>query len=321
MREEKNLRKRFADELAAKGGMCLPAAYAVGYSDGRYELRCDYNVPGTYRMHLLDDREHVKELPYIDVDDLYEACGGRFVTPIVCEYLKDFIERYEEALENETVELEQMQFLLKDFPARKIFMAMLPYQRGKSEYFPGRICGNAYMIYGMMVDYDKKQEDYMQSMIITQELMKKWQKNETDLFEAALKVMPGFLPYSIERVQGILGMDGYVISTELGCFGTGTLFYEEGPLKDLALELSSNLYVIPLSVHEAAAFPETYWVPESEWERLAKEISPFGEEVWYYDRFLNDLAFTKWERIDQKLKLKDGILDVVERRELDANVR
>lgn len=321
MRKEKDLRKRFADEFQAKIGMCLPAAYAAGYSDGRYELRCDYDVPGTYRMHFLDGREHVKELPYIDVDDLYEACGGRFVTSIVCEYLKDFIERYEEALENEAMELEQMQFLVKDFPAQRIFMAMVPYQRGKSECFPGRICGNAYMIYGMMMDYGKKQEDYMQSMIITQELMKKWQKNETDLFEAALKDMPGFFPYSIERVRGILGMDGYVISTEQGCFGTGTLFYEEGPLKDLALELSSNLYVIPLSVHEAAVFPETYWVPESEWESLAKEVSPFGEEVWYYDRILNNLAFTKRERIDQELKLKDGILDVVERRELDANIR
>lgn len=29
------------------------------------------------------------EMPYIDVDDLYEACGGRFVTSDICKYLKE----------------------------------------------------------------------------------------------------------------------------------------------------------------------------------------------------------------------------------------
>ena len=54
---------------------------------------------------------------------------------------------------------------------------------------------------------------------------------------------------------------------------------------------------------------------------IANEISAFGEDCWYYNKILDCLAFTKKEQISQEMQLKDGILDPVERREIDAGIR
>ena len=54
---------------------------------------------------------------------------------------------------------------------------------------------------------------------------------------------------------------------------------------------------------------------------IAKEISAFGLECWYYNKILDRLAFTEKEQIAQEMQLKDGILDPVERREIDAGIR
>lgn len=314
-------KREFVDEMEVKGGMFLPAAYATGHLEGRYKLWCEC-VAGAYRMYLSDGQEHVKELPYVDLDDLYEACGGQYATHIICEYLEEFVERYERALEKEKTELAQIVPILREFPEDKIFMTLIPYRKMICEEFPGRICGNTYMVYEAMVDkVEQQSKECIRSIIITQELMKKWQISEKELYEAAMKTMPRLFPYSIDNLNGIFGKNVYAISTIQGCFGTGTLFYQEGPLKELALELKDDLYVLPLSVHEAIVFPAEFWIQETEYMSLSKEISPFGGEVWYYNRILNDLAFTKKERSNQELKLKDGILDPAERRKIDADVR
>lgn len=40
---DRNLKKEFAEELAAKGCICLPAAYAAHCAEGKYKLQyaCD----------------------------------------------------------------------------------------------------------------------------------------------------------------------------------------------------------------------------------------------------------------------------------------
>ena len=125
---DRNLKKEFAEELAAKGCICLPAAYAAHCAEGKYKLQYACDKQGVHKILFLDGMQHVMEMPYIDVDDLYEACGGRFVTSIICKYLKEFIERYEKALEVEQAELEQMKQLAEELPADKIFMMLISYK-------------------------------------------------------------------------------------------------------------------------------------------------------------------------------------------------
>ena len=313
---DRNLKKEFAVELAAKGCICLPAAYAAHCAEGKYKLQYACDKQGVHKILFLDGMQHVMEMPYIDVDDLYEACGGRFVTSIICKYLKEFIERYEKALEVEQAELEQMKQLAEELPADKIFMMLISYKEECSN-LPGRRCGSSYLIYRVLIDRaDPKDEGQIKSMLITQELMKKWKVCEEELFEIAKRSMPALFPYEIEEI----GKNIYVVSTQYGCYGTGTLFYIESPLKDLGMLLDENLYVLPLSVHEVVVSK----LDESKDEMLksiAKEISAFGLECWYYNKILDRLAFTEKEQIAQEMQLKDGILDPVERREIDAGIR
>ena len=314
---DRNLKKEFAEELAAKGCICLPAAYAVHYAEGKYKLQYACDIQGAHKILFFDGMQHVMEMPYIDVDDLYEACGGRFVASIICKYLKEFIQRYEKALEAEQAELEQMKQLAEELPADKIFMMLISYKEDRCSNLPGRRCGSFYLIYRVLIDRaDPKDEGQIKSMLITQELMKKWKVCEEELFEIAKRSMPALFPYEIEEI----GKNIYVVSTQYGCYGTGTLFYTESPLKDLGMLLDEILYVLPLSVHEVVVSK----LDESKDEMLksiVKEISAFGLECWYYNKILDRLAFTEKEQIAQEMQLKDGILDPVERREIDAGIR
>ncbi|MBO5523281.1 MAG: hypothetical protein J5986_06345 [Roseburia sp.] len=146
------------------------------------------------------------------------------------------------------------------------------------------------MLYGVCLLKDKQ----VKVMAVTWELMEKWQVREEILYQAAGKAMAELFPYEILDICHPMGGDFYIVSSKQHCFGLGTLLYEESPLKELAEQKEEDLFVFPLSVHEAAVFPVSGWQQEMLGE-LEGEISPFGNELWYYSRNLKKLAFTKKE--------------------------
>lgn len=311
----------FAEEMKTKAVLCLPASYADGCMDGRYSL--EYKLAaGRYRMQFSDGREHISEMPYLDVVTIFEACNGRFDTKKVRDYLKNYINLYETAVRKEEKEQKRLANLMKIFPSEWIVTMLIPSETGMKERFVGREYRNAFQIYSVMVeegmDSDSGCERILTS-VVTPYLMGKWEVSEKELFEAARRHMPRLFPYEIEKIQ-VSGIEAYIVGTAKCSFGTGTLFYQEGPLKEIAAEVSSDLYLFPLSVHEVAVFPENGFFPEMEIITMADKVSPFGGGIWYYNRSLNQLAFSKEERYAQKMQMKDGIMDAAERREIYAAI-
>ena len=80
--------------------------------------------------------------------------------------------------------------------------------------------------------------------------------------------------------------------------------YEDGPLKDLGNQLNQDLYILPLSVHEAVIFPYKEW-KENEICEIAEQMSAFGGFVWRYSLKLNKIAFSEKnvERIYSSIKI------------------
>lgn len=89
--------------------------------------------------------------------------------------------------------------------------------------------------------------------------------------------------------------------------------YEDGPLKDLGNQLNQDLYILPLSVHEAVIFPYKEW-KENEICEIAEQMSAFGGFVWRYSLKLNKIAFSEKTWKEYTAALKYGIMDAADRR-------
>lgn len=310
----------FIKEIKAKGIMCLPAAYVAEARKGKYELEVRVDEKEAC-LQLKDYREYITEMPYIKLSELYEECGRKFDSKTAMKCLKEYIKRYEEAIEKEQKVQDYLAGLINRFPKERIFTMLVPMSKEAKERFPGRERGSAYQIYAVCLDENRMEgrKRGIVNSLVTTELMKQWSIDEDTLFLAAKEFMPALFPYHIQKIPLWLDENIYVIGTIYHSFGTGTLLYKESPLKELAMELACNLILFPLSVHEAVVFPDGEFFSKEDISNLAKEVSPFGKEIWYYNRKGCCIAFSERERLDQEIQLKDGIIDVAERRRSDAD--
>lgn len=319
MKEKAISEEQFAEEMKVKCTLCLPAEYAAKCALGECMVQFR-KTEGGWRLYLSDGDNHVAEPPHLSLRTVYESCGYRFDTKIVRSILKQYVKQYEQALRKEQEEKEKLEKFMSRFPEEKIVTLLVPNGTdGKIAQFPGTQRGSAFQLYCVLRDSSKmeaaKEAAGLQVSAVTKELMECWQINENDLCLAAEKYMPLTFPYQICELGMLMGGTGYVISTAAHSFGTGTLFYKEGPLKEIAMECLCDLYLFPLSVHEVAVFPVNCDLTEAETSALADKVSPFGADVWYYNKELNMLAFSQKERFLQGVMQKDGILDAAERME------
>lgn len=293
----------FVEHVNAEGYLCLPARYQAGY---QLKTEC---ADGEYRLMLAGEKESLDKLPYLNLKDTYERCGRRFDIPVFCrileEYTSAYASAYEEALMEDQKEQRMYAGLIQEFPKRRICFLLVPYREDIRKSHPGRRYGDVFMLYAVLMEDEVVQ-------LITDALMNKWGVTEQELRDTAEKNMPALFPYDYEKIRLVGGEDVFVISSMTRWFGLGTVLYEDGPLKELAMTGKSDYIIFPLSVHEAVAFPEGM-IEEKELYRIAEEISPY-KGVWHYSRVLNRTAFTGEERMEQEMILKQGIVDAGERR-------
>ena len=78
-------------------------------------------------------------------------------------------------------------------------------------------------------------------------------------------------------------------------------------------QLNQDLYILPLSVHEAVVFPYKKW-QEKEIQDISEQMPVFSGTIWRYSLKLNKIAFSKktWEKYMAALKY--GFMDAADRR-------
>lgn len=297
----------FAEQVKIKGSFYMPleagCTWPLIFDGSGTEdewLRTDDGVP------------HVSAMPGMMLRELYEQCEGRFDAGTIQEILADYVQFYKKAAEWDIREQELLSQLTEKFPAGRLFSILIPHREesGSAERFPGRICGTAYLLYGVVIE---EYDETMRILPVTKELAEQWGVCEQELYQTAIEQMPEWLLYEIEEVKTSAGRSCFVIKSEKYGFGLAALLYEAGPLGELAARLGQNMTVMPVSIHEAVAFPADVW-SEKETRKLAGEISVFGQTIWRYSQVRNRLTFTdkEWETCMDTLKY--GIRDPAEER-------
>lgn len=295
----------FAEQVKIKGSFYMPPEAGCvwplmfeGFGTDEW-LRTDDGVP------------HVSAMPGLMLRELYEQCEGRFDAGTIQEILADYVQVYKKASEWDMREQELLLRLTERLPAERLFSILIPHreQFEAAERFPGRICGTAYLLYAVVIE---EYDETMRILPVTKELAGQWGVCEPELYQTATERMPNWLFYEIEEICSA-ERSCFVIKSETYGFGLAALLYEAGPLGELAARLEQNITVMPVSIHEAVAFPADAWT-EKEIKELAGEISVFGQTIWRYSQAQNQLTFTdkEWETCMDALKY--GIRDPAEER-------
>lgn len=175
---------------------------------------------------------------------------------------------------------------------------------------PNRQFNDLSLIYRWVVD---SKGDGLGSIIITNELAEKLQLTEEELYELASENTCRLLPATItpmnEVIRKLMVSDGmpeemieamlpdipeedglWVIGNEKGINGAVSMLYG-GLLDKLANKLSSDLYVLPSSIHETIAVSSQNFTPE-ELLTMVKEVNEtqvlpeerLTDNVYFYDK-------------------------------------
>jgi len=147
------------------------------------------------------------------------------------------------------------------------------------------------------------------TILIRNEHMDEWEVDEEELYNHAVKNMYLLLPVRIERIKDVINemyggevieedIDMYVVSNEDKFYGSGYMFVKD-VLRGVFDKIGRNYYVLPSSVHEFIALPES---PETDARDLLKTVTEINEtqvreeerlsdSVYYYDHSKDELVW------------------------------
>lgn len=295
----------FGRRFIAEGPLYLPAAYA------KYrKLLSVEQKDGQWQLYIKDGCGHLEPMPVLNVREAYLQCRRGADTENFARVLVQYVSEYEKAEKEEQRQKQLLTGLCEEFPKGQLAFVLLPEGSRAARHFPGRSLGDAFLIYAVGLFENGR----LEMIAVTREIAEKWGAEEETLYQETKRSEPFLIPYQILEEKLFTGEMYYIITSKWGCWGLGTLLYEDGPLQELAQEKNSDLYLLPLSVHEAAAFAAAEW-DEADLRELGRKISPFGA-VWYYSRRAKSLAFTEKERTAFAQMEKYGIPDAAERSEI-----
>ena len=297
----------FLEQIRIKGHLHMPVM------DGKNETNLLLvQKKDDEKIRISDGNTHILHMPELDVREVYRQCGNCFNEGILRKILQEYTKTYMQAVEQDKKEQELLFDIMLKIPKEKICFILFPQipEEKILQRYAGRKMDNVYLVYTVILG---ESEDRIKLSAVTKEMLKYWEVSEDDLYQMSVKNMTRKFLYGIEKFQLITGEHVYFIKSEQNCYGLAALLYEDGPLKELGSHLKQDLYVFPLSVHEAVVFPWEEWSRRQVHE-LSEQISVSKGCLWYYSARLNKIAFSEitWEKYMAALKY--GIVDAAERR-------
>ncbi len=174
--------------------------------------------------------------------------------------------------------------------------------RGLLERIPHEIHENLAVVY-----FYELEKTWMEdaSILIRSEHLELWGKTEAELRTIAwkntlsrkkvkfLKLSQVLAEFGLEDTEMLEENPLYVLSNEQNCFGAAAAFYP-GLLAKCALQLGSNLILLPSSIHEWLLIPSDQKYARSNAEELrtmvrdinrteVSEREVLSDEIYYYD--------------------------------------
>ncbi len=176
------------------------------------------------------------------------------------------------------------------------------------------------VIFGMVCSHT---EEGVESLTINQSLSDYWNVSVSDLFHAAEKNTPHIFPAQrrnlLELVFSYIGMSNEDLPDEIandypplqfisnaeGVYGAAVVLYP-GYLDKIAEEFSSDLFVIPSSIHEMLVLPVNLKGVRDEAE-LPDMVKRINQDYVRDDEVLSDNIYL-YNRKNKKLEIKNDFL-------------
>lgn len=297
----------FAQYIESASILYLPEKYQKAYS---LKLAQGRTGAGDI-LRFEDNQEHLAEMPGIDVQSLYQRQDDKTALQ---EAIRDYILAYEKTLDEEERLKESLNALSISFPKERVFFTLLPagrYERFKHlEKCPVKVKDDVVFLYSL---YLGEENGILKTCRIDNELMDKWGMDSAALHKAAVQCMPGLFPYEVREIKSFNQPIAYAISSQFHMYGLSSIFYPDGPLKEIASEQKSDLYVMSLSVHEGIVVPKGRWISEDKLHAMLKPYNIFSHNIYYYDWKTGELAMNEAERAELLARKKNGILDAADK--------
>lgn len=250
--------------------------------------------------------------PLVNLDGFYERYKqGTDMDTLLTQMSECFTEAFE-SLNDLPFANNPMEQMDKD----NIYMQLIN-RKSNEDYLstlPHRDFHDMSIIYRVLMD---KSEEGIQSVVITNDLAETMELTEDELFERASTQTKELFPVKIDTMgnvlRGFLGdgdipdelMDDmsfneslgmYIISNDMSVNGATYMVYDD-VLFDVASRLNENLYILPSSIHEFLAVPESIGDPETLSEMVrdinagtVKEVDRLSNQVFMYDKDLRELT-------------------------------
>lgn len=137
------------------------------------------------------------------------------------------------------------------------------------------------------------------SFIVKEEHLDMWGIDHAQLYKDALYNTPVLLGENIREMESVLGgtIDGisglemYVMSNVKGFYGAGTIMYKEA-LKNFADKVASDLYILPSSIHEVILLPKNSGYKVDQLKEMVRDVNEneldelevLSDNVYVYNR-------------------------------------
>ena len=286
----------------------LPASYAGARVEVATRQKVNRDVTG---ISVIPEGVDSSIVPTINLNNAYKQLqNGKHLSEIVDD-LADTVQMSYKQLEAGEVKKDP----LSEMDAKNVFLELINTESNRSllENVPHREFNDMSVIYRVLYD---KSDDGIQSIIVTHDLAEMMGLSEDELFERASVQTQELFPVKIAPMSQILmefmgsagmdedfmhemGMDEpqlYLVSNDIGVHGASYMVYDD-ILQDVANRIGENIYVLPSSIHEFLAAPESMCNPEDLSEMVCSinrdtvnQEDRLSNQVFFYDKQARELT-------------------------------
>ena len=235
-------------------------------------------------------------VPTIRLEGMYQRINDGDKMSEVMEMLsKTILQAY-----SELDRMEPKENIVESFSDKNIFLQLINTESNKEmlNNMPHRQFNDMSVIYRVLV---KKDEDGMQSVMINDELAAQMGLSE-EIFEPKIQkmseVLAGFMGVDEDMLEE-LEMDTpalYIVSNDMSVNGASLMVYDD-ILQEVSNKVGENIYILPSSIHEFLAAPESLCDAE-ELGKMVFEINQssvderdrLSNQVFHYDAKSRELT-------------------------------
>lgn len=282
--------KAFIDEVVNE----LPD-YLLRYDIDKIQVEDVCKNNGVVYTGIIISVKNENMSPNVYMNYYYELYkNGKSIEDIT----KDIVSEYEKA--REEMLAEGIIAPNKDDYAKKVFLRLVNYEKNKEQL---KDC--PFIIYhdlAITIRYLVKQDkNGIASALITNRELKEWGISKEEIYRIAKENTLKLFPPVLKRLDIMLKemnctenvIDGtklYILTNKAGVNGATSMIYED-IIKAFAVEHSTDVYILPSSIHEVLLLPHEEGMDKNEIEEMVREINTYvvskmeylSDNVYKYD--------------------------------------